>query len=103
MKAIASIFLVFILVCIISVRLSITATAPSPDNKATVYTIGVVPQFEQRKLYAVWSPIVAELSRRTGLRFKLVTTLTIENFEKEFALGSFDFVYMNLRIPVRVA
>lgn len=95
MKAISRLFLVCILVCIISVRLSIAAPVPSPDNKATVYTIGVVPQFEQRKLYAVWNPIITELSRRTGLRFKLVTTLNIENFEKEFALGSFDFVYMN--------
>jgi phosphonate transport system substrate-binding protein len=80
---------------VIPVYLPISAGAAPPDKKATVYTIGVVPQFEQRKLYAVWSPVVAELSRRTGLRFKLITTLTIENFEKEFALGSFDFVYMN--------
>lgn len=60
-----------------------------------VYTFGVVPQFEQRKLYAIWQPIVAELSRRTGLQFKLVTTLSIEDFEREFSAGGFDFVYMN--------
>lgn len=60
-----------------------------------VYSFGVVPQFEQRKLYAVWQPIVAELSRRTGLQFKLVTTLSIEDFEREFTAGGFDFVYMN--------
>lgn len=79
----------------IPVYLPISTGAAPPDKKATVYTFGVVPQFEQRKLYAVWNPVVAELSRRTGLRFKLITTLTIENFEKEFALGAFDFVYMN--------
>jgi phosphonate transport system substrate-binding protein len=59
------------------------------------YRFGVVPQFPQRRLYAVWKPIVRELEKRTGLSFKLVTTLTIEQFEKEFAEGSFDFVYMN--------
>ena len=59
------------------------------------YTFGVVPQFEQRRLYAIWNPIIAELARRTGLRFRLVTTLTIEDFEKEFVRGGFDFVYMN--------
>lgn len=69
--------------------------AEAPENKAGVYSFGVIPQFEQRKLYAIWNPIVTELSRRTGLKFKLVTTLTIENFEKEFAMGAFDFVYMN--------
>lgn len=65
------------------------------ENTSAGYIIGVVPQFEQRKLYAIWNPIVTELGRRTGLTFKLVTTLTIENFEKEFVLGGFDFVYMN--------
>ncbi|MGD0281512.1 MAG: phosphate/phosphite/phosphonate ABC transporter substrate-binding protein [Dissulfurispiraceae bacterium] len=59
------------------------------------YTFGVVPQFEQRKLYAVWKPVIDELERRTGLAFKLVTTLKIQDFEKEFLNGNFDFVYMN--------
>ena len=95
MKAISRFFLVLLLVHVISAYPLSAATAPSPDNTTTVYTFGVVPQFEQRKLYAVWNPVITELSRRTGLRFKLVTTLNIENFEKEFALGSFDFVYMN--------
>jgi phosphonate transport system substrate-binding protein len=59
------------------------------------YSIGVVPQFEQRKLYATWKPIVDNLERRTGLRFNLVTTLKIQDFEKAFASGEFDFVYVN--------
>ncbi len=59
------------------------------------YTFGVVPQFEQRKLYAVWKPVIDALERRTGLVFNLVTTLKIQDFEKEFLNGNFDFVYMN--------
>jgi phosphonate transport system substrate-binding protein len=70
-------------------------TVASPGSNERVYTFGVVPQFEQRKLYTIWNPIVTELSRRTGLKFKLVTTLTIEDFEKEFVISGFDFVYMN--------
>ncbi len=62
---------------------------------AEKYTFGVVPQFEQRKLYAIWKPVIAELERRTGLAFNLVTTLRIQDFEKEFLHGNFDFVYMN--------
>jgi len=62
---------------------------------AEKYTFGVVPQFEQRKLYAIWKPVIDELARRTGLAFKLVTTLKIQDFEKEFLHGNFDFVYMN--------
>jgi phosphonate transport system substrate-binding protein len=59
------------------------------------YTFGVVPQFEQRKLYATWKPVVDELSKQTGLTFNLVTTLKIQDFEKAFMRGEFDFTYVN--------
>jgi phosphonate transport system substrate-binding protein len=59
------------------------------------YTFAVVPQFEQRKLFTVWQPIVDELSRRTGYNLKLVATLTVPDFERELATGRFDFVYAN--------
>jgi phosphonate transport system substrate-binding protein len=62
---------------------------------ADVYSFGVVPQFEQRKLHAIWKPIIDELEKRTGLHFNLVTTLQIQDFEKEFIAGKLDFVYMN--------
>jgi len=62
---------------------------------AEPYTFGVVPQFEQRKLYAIWKPIIEELEKRTGLSFKLVSTLKIQDFEKEFVNGRFDFAYIN--------
>lgn len=59
------------------------------------YTFGVVPQFEQRKLYATWKPLIDELEKRTGLKFNLVTTLKIQDFEKAIARGEFDFIYVN--------
>lgn len=59
------------------------------------YTFGVVPQFEQRKLYATWKPVIDELEKRTGLAFNLATTLKIQDFEKAIARGEFDFAYMN--------
>jgi ABC-type phosphate/phosphonate transport system substrate-binding protein len=69
---------------------------PVSDAAASgTYRFGVVPQFPQRRLYAVWQPVLRELEKRTGLSFELVTTLTIQEFEKEFARGEFDFVYMN--------
>ncbi len=71
-------------------------TPPPPEAAVSPeYTFAVVPQFEQRKLYAIWKPIIGELERRTGLTFKLVTTLKIQDFEREFLKGFFDFVYMN--------
>lgn len=62
---------------------------------AETYTFGVVPQFEQRKTFAIWSPILAELEKRTGLSFDLVTTATIPAFEKLYDEGKIDFAYMN--------
>jgi ABC-type phosphate/phosphonate transport system substrate-binding protein len=59
------------------------------------YTFAVVPQFSQRKLYGIWHPIVEEIARRTGLKLRLVTTLTVSEFERGLSRGRFDFVYAN--------
>jgi phosphonate transport system substrate-binding protein len=59
------------------------------------YTFAVVPQYEQRKLFAIWKPIVDELSKRSGLSLKLVATLTVPEFEHSISDGSYDFVYAN--------
>lgn len=61
----------------------------------TTYTFAVVPQFEQRKLFSIWKPIVDELAQRSGLSLKLVATLTVPEFEHGIAQGAFDFVYAN--------
>lgn len=62
---------------------------------AQTYTFAVTPQFEQRKLIAIWKPIVDEVEKRTGLSLKLTSMLTIPDFEKELAKASFDFIYCN--------
>ncbi len=86
-------------VCLLSFLMiaacSFTGWAVDAARAEQKYVFGVVPQFEQRKLYAIWKPIIDDLERRTGLSFELVTTLKIQDFEKEFIQGHFDFVYMN--------
>jgi len=59
------------------------------------YTFGVVPQFEQRKIFRIWLPILSELEQRTGLQFTLKGSAKIPVFEKKFIDGGFDFAYMN--------
>ncbi|MDA8429754.1 MAG: phosphate/phosphite/phosphonate ABC transporter substrate-binding protein [Geobacteraceae bacterium] len=66
-----------------------------PANAAEVYTFGVVPQYDQRQLFATWKPILDELGKRTGLSFRLVSAATISAFEKECLKGVYDFVYLN--------
>lgn len=96
MKRNLILFVVFILIFPATAILSIPGmkqhSAYAGDK---VYTIGVVPQFEQRKLYAIWEPIIKDLEKRTGIRFDLRSTLTIEAFEKAIERGDFDFVYFN--------
>lgn len=66
-----------------------------PVNAADSYTFGVVPQYDQRQMFATWKPILDELEKRTGLSFRLVSTPTIAAFDKECLKGAYDFIYLN--------
>lgn len=81
----------------------LTLALPVPAVAGTSYTLGVVPQFGQRKLIATWDPIEKELSRRTGLEIHLVATLTVPEFEWALEKGTFDFVYANPYHILRVS
>ncbi len=59
------------------------------------YIIGIVPQYEARKLHQVWQPILDYLTLETGYHFKIKGSPNIPNFENEFIRGEFDFAYMN--------
>ena len=65
------------------------------EESGPVYTVGVVPQYEVRKLHRIWRPILDEIERRTNHRFKMIGSPTIPDFEREFMSGNFDFAYMN--------
>lgn len=60
-----------------------------------IYTVGVVPQFEARKLHAIWRPILDQLQQATGYGFEMKGSPSIPEFEREFVEGKFDFAYMN--------
>lgn len=75
--------------------LTVACCLASLAEAAEPMSFSVVPQFEQRKLFAIWKPIVDEISRRSGVELKLVATLSVPEFERELAKGSFDFVYAN--------
>ena len=70
---------------------------------AGTYSIGVAPQFESRKMFSIWQPIIGELEKRTGNQFKLVVPLTVTDFERELEKGSYDFVYANPYHIVRLS
>jgi len=63
--------------------------------RESVYSVGVVPQFDSRKVFKIWNPILKELEKSTGLIFELVGSPNIPEFEHKFQAGVFDFVYLN--------
>ncbi len=67
----------------------------SEHHPVREYSLGVVPQFEQRKLFEIWQPILLALEQRTGFRLNLVGSPKIPVFEKKFLAGQYDFAYMN--------
>lgn len=70
-------------------------TAIYAEQADKVYSFGVVPQFEARKLHSIWRPILDLLEKETACKFKLRSSASIPKFEQEFAQGKYDFAYMN--------
>ncbi|GAA0784036.1 phosphate/phosphite/phosphonate ABC transporter substrate-binding protein [Marinobacterium sediminicola] len=65
------------------------------DRNRPVYTVGVVPQFAQRKLFDIWQPILQALEHELDFDLELVGSPKIPVFEKKFLAGEYDFAYMN--------
>ncbi len=71
-------------------NLAMAAPATEPT-----FSFSVAPQFERRKLFSIWQPIVDELQRRTGLRLELVTSLSVGEYDNDVKNGRYDFIYVN--------
>lgn len=66
-------------------------TAAGPQE----YIVGITPQFEARKLFDIWRPILDALEKETGLHFTLRGAPSITDFEQQYVSGQFDFAYVN--------
>ena len=80
--------------CIIAVVIAVAGIVTVP-SKAAEYTFSVVPQFDVRQMSETWSPILTELSERTGLKLSLKIVRDIATFEQDVINGGADFAYMN--------
>lgn len=58
-------------------------------------TFAVVPQQSASKLAKLWTPIVKEISQKTGINIRFVTAPDIPTFEKRLTAGEYDIAYMN--------
>ena len=84
----------YLFISLILLTLSAPLSASESSAKRT-YTVGIVPQFDSRKIHTIWRPILDEIQAKTGYRFVLRGSPSIPNFEREFLNGAFDFAYMN--------
>lgn len=62
---------------------------------AETISVGVVPQFDLRRISSVWRPLLDGLERQTGLTFRLDVPPSIPAFEKSLMAGEYDLAYMN--------
>ncbi len=74
---------------------SAAASAEPLRGKGKTYTFGVVPQLNAAQTVSIWRPVLSLIEQETGLKFRLIGSDSIPDFEKEFSSGRFDFVYMN--------
>jgi len=80
----------------VSLLLILTLLLTPPRVVATeTFSFGIVPQFDARRTHKVWKPLLMRLEAETGIRFRIVGSSTIPEFETQFLAGEFDFAYMN--------
>ncbi|MCB1889836.1 MAG: phosphate/phosphite/phosphonate ABC transporter substrate-binding protein [Rhodocyclaceae bacterium] len=63
--------------------------------RAETLRVGVVPQFTSARIEGTWQPLLAEVGRRAGVTLELSPSPSIPDFERRFARGEFDLVYLN--------
>jgi len=66
-----------------------------PGLHAETLTFGVVPQQAARTLAKNWTPLLNEVSKRSGVDIRFSTAKDIPTFEKRVKDGLYDFAYMN--------
>lgn len=82
-------WLVFLLV------MSVTLPTLAGKEPAKEYVLGVVPQFEARRIIDIWQPVIDQVNQRANVKLVLKSSPSIPEFERQFSEGAFDFAYMN--------
>jgi phosphonate transport system substrate-binding protein len=65
------------------------------ETTGRTFTFGVVPQQSASEIARLWTPILAYLSEKTGIRLHLETAKDIATFEQRLMAEEYDFAYSN--------
>ena len=83
-------------VVLVSLALAFTQVLPARAEPAPgVLTFGVVPQQSASRLAEDWGPLLAEISKRSGVQLVFRTAASIPVFEERLGRGEYDLAYMN--------
>ena len=81
---------VFMLLCLWGMSWRVQAQVVSKP-----LSFGVVPQQSATRLADEWGPLLAEISRRSGVPLSFKTAPSIPIFEERLGKGEYDLAYMN--------
>ena len=73
----------------------LAAPALQAQTAQTPLAFGIVPQQSASRLAQDWSPLLAEISRRSGVALVFKTAPSIPVFEERLGRGEYDLAYMN--------
>ena len=80
------------LLCALLLALPLRLQAQDPRQPLG---FGIVPQQAASRLAEDWAPLLAEISRRSGVPLVFRTAPNIPVFEERLGLGEYDLAYMN--------
>ena len=72
-----------------------TACLGDQSKNAKARSIGIVPQFDAKTIWAQWKPLLGRVGREANICFLIKTEASIPNFEEQIKKGRYDYVYMN--------
>lgn len=75
----------------------VCATLPALAQQAATKPLefGIVPQQSATRLAEDWGPLLAEISKRSGVALVFRTAPNIPGFEERLSKGDYDLAYMN--------
>jgi phosphonate transport system substrate-binding protein len=80
--------------CLMALSFGLVAGGVAAQTPAK-YSFAVVPQYSAIELHKDWAPLLARLSKDTGVTLELKIAASIPLFEASFMKGEPDFAYMN--------
>lgn len=88
--SIARAFAVLSMACLVAAPMHVSA-----QDAKNPLAFGIVPQQSASRLAEEWGPLLAEVSRRSGIPLTFRTAPSIPVFEERLGQGAYDLAYMN--------